>query len=123
METITHPTVLFVDDDNLIRELSTEIMTELKYNCLAAASGREAIAIYKEKWQSINFVILDMMMPEMTGDMVLEELIKINPDVKAIFCTGYAPDELKTKVRTHSCEILDKPTDFDVLNDKLRMML
>lgn len=123
METVTNPTILFVDDDDLVRELSYEMMTDFEYNCLTAAGGREALEIYKEKWQSINFVVLDMMMPEMTGDQVLEELKKINPDVKAIVCTGYAPEELKTRIHELGCEILSKPTDYDVLNEKLRMML
>lgn len=123
METITKPTILFVDDDYLIRKLSTEIMTDFDFNCLAAANGRQALEIYKEKWQEINIIVLDMMMPEMTGDQVLEELKKINPDVKAIVCTGFAPENLKARIHEFGCEILSKPTDYRTLNEKIRMMI
>lgn len=116
---IKKPTILVVDDDELIRELFVVYLSD--YTCLTAANGLEALKIYKE--QSIDVVILDIIMPGMTGDKVLIELQKINSNVKVIVCSGYTPENLRTKINNLGCEILEKPIDFNLLNKKILMLL
>lgn len=82
-------TVLVVDDETMIVEVLVDFLHSLGYQVETASSGEKAIELYQEKSQSIDMVILDMVMPEMDGGKVLQALLEINPDVKAILATGY----------------------------------
>jgi len=84
--------ILLVDDDELMRELGTELLLESGYRTIAAKDGPEAIAIYREQWEEIALVILDVAMPGMDGGEVYTHLKEINPDLKAFFCTGFIQD-------------------------------
>lgn len=81
-------TILVVDDDEIIRNLGRLILTSSGYQCLEAADGKEALRIYKEYGEKISLVLLDINMPEMDGLTCLKELLKLNPKVKALICTG-----------------------------------
>lgn len=85
-------TILLVDDEAPMREFTTDILEEDGYKVLTAADGFEAIEIYKSRSKEIVLVILDLLMPKMDGGQTFLELKKINENVKAIFCTGYASD-------------------------------
>ncbi|MGL1890654.1 MAG: PAS domain S-box protein [Spirochaetaceae bacterium] len=85
-------TVLVVDDENIVRLVSSQMLSELGYDVLVAAEGEECIDIYKEKESSIDLVILDMIMPKMNGKDVFYKLKSINPEVKIIICSGFSMD-------------------------------
>jgi len=87
-----HETVLVVDDEESMQELGRELLEEHGYNVLIASNGSEAVEIYRTKSQIIQLVILDLVMPGMDGGQTYIEMKKINPHVKAFFCTGYMPD-------------------------------
>jgi PAS domain S-box-containing protein len=85
-------TVLLVDDETDVRELGARILTNAGYTVLTAANGIEALDLYRKNKKQIALVILDLIMPEMGGDLCLEELLKIEPGVKVLVASGYAPD-------------------------------
>ncbi|MGD8386214.1 MAG: response regulator, partial [Desulfobacteraceae bacterium] len=82
-------TVLVVDDETMIVEVLVDFLHSLGYQVETASSGQKAIEVYQEIWQTIDLVILDMVMPEMDGGKALQALLEINPNVKAILATGY----------------------------------
>ena len=88
-------TLLVVDDEPYILEASTAILRELGYQVIPAGSGHQAIAIYKEQADGIDGVLLDMIMPDLSGRQVLAELKKINPAVKVIRSSGYSLDDME----------------------------
>jgi len=81
--------VLLVDDEVPILAYVSEMVQSLGYTVLTARSGREAIRLYMENHPGIDFVMLDMVMPEMDGEAVFKELREINPDVRVIVISGY----------------------------------
>ena len=83
-------TILVVDDEPMIRELAKRILERSGYSVLTAGSGKEGIEVYAEHKSDISLVILDLIMPEMGGKQCLEELLKINPLVKALIASGFA---------------------------------
>ncbi|MEJ2719202.1 MAG: response regulator [Deltaproteobacteria bacterium] len=83
-------TILLVDDEELIQELAKRILENSGYRVLTAGSGKQALEIYAEHRSEISLVILDLIMPEMGGKRCLDELLKINPDVKALIASGFA---------------------------------
>jgi CheY-like chemotaxis protein len=83
-------TLLIVDDDSSIRTVCGQILSGWGYRPIPAASGEEAIEIYRDKGDQISLVLLDLGMPGMGGWQCLSELRNINPRVKIIVVSGYA---------------------------------
>ena len=86
-------TILLVDDEDLVRELGERILTKSGYRVLTARNGREALDIYKQHQPDIALVILDLIMPEMSGKECLRELVKIDPQVRVIVSSGHSDSE------------------------------
>jgi PAS domain S-box-containing protein len=83
-------TILIVDDEELISSLAKKILEKVGYSVLTASSGKEALEIYSKHKTDIGLVILDLIMPEMSGEECLKELIKLNAQVKALIASGFA---------------------------------
>ena len=85
-------TVLVVDDEDIIRELLGEMLEELGFTVVSARDGREALAIYRMQWQEIDVVIVDMIMPGLSGREAFVEMKRINPSVSVILSTGFTKE-------------------------------
>ena len=83
-------TILLVDDEEAIRELGKDILARFGYTVLMASDGETALEIYRENKKEISLVILDIIMPGMGGRKCLEELLKINPELRIIIASGYS---------------------------------
>jgi PAS domain S-box-containing protein len=82
-------TVLVVDDEELVRKAATFTLQRYGYQVLAAASGREAIQIFRNSGQPVTLVLLDLTMPGMDGEEVLRELKLIEPAVRVLLSSGF----------------------------------
>jgi len=106
--------ILFVDDDDTIRELGGEMLKSLGYEPLVADSGAQALEIYSAQYKEIDMVILDMVMPDMSGGVVFDQLRGINPQVKVLLSSGYSVDGKATEILNRGCNgFIQKP--FKVL--------
>ncbi len=84
-----YETILVVDDEPEIRELTKEALQSLGYAVKSAVTGEEALEIFQAEDQAIDLVLLDLNMPGMGGYRCLEELIKIDSTVKVLIASGY----------------------------------
>jgi two-component system, cell cycle sensor histidine kinase and response regulator CckA len=117
-------TVLFVDDEAGIVDVSRLILQRLGYRVLTAQSGREAVEIYHERHAAIDLVILDMIMPGMSGSDTYNELKKIRPDVKVVLSSGYSINGQAKKILDRGCMgFIQKPFSMRDLSVKLRQIL
>lgn len=82
-------TILVIDDEEAIRDVGSQILGRFGYKVILASSGEEALKIYRKENARIDLVILDLIMPGMGGSKCLEELLKLNPQVKVIIASGY----------------------------------
>ncbi len=85
-----HETILLVDDEAIIIEVTSEILEELGYRVLIAENGEEAVRLYEANRDQVDLVILDMIMPGIGGAQVYEQLKRLNPDVSVILSSGYS---------------------------------
>jgi len=85
-------TILIIDDEKAILKFSEKALENAGYKVYATDNPREGLEIYKKRADKIALALLDMMMPDMDGEDVYRELIKINPKVKVIISSGYSPD-------------------------------
>jgi CheY-like chemotaxis protein len=116
--------ILFVDDDEVLQELGGEILNSLDYLPLIAKNGIEAIQQYKKNQDTIKLVILDMIMPKMSGAEIYNKLVEINPDVKVLLSSGYSIDGQASDIISRGCNgFIQKPFNRNELADKIKEIL
>lgn len=81
--------ILFVDDEEGLAKLWKQLLGKLGYRVTALTDPREALRVVAERPGAYELVISDIVMPEMRGDLLAEELLKIRPDLPIILCTGF----------------------------------
>lgn len=117
-------TVLLVDDEEIIRSVGTDLINELGMEVITAENGMQAIDIYKERADEIALILLDMIMPVMNGPDCYREIRKLNPDARIIICSGFAPEEMVSKLRLEGLDgFLQKPFRIDRLKSTLHSCL
>jgi two-component system, cell cycle sensor histidine kinase and response regulator CckA len=84
-------TVLIIDDDPLIIRTAQSILESHGYTVLGAEGGEEGLALYSEKREQVDLIVLDMSMPRMSGGDVLGELLQQGSETRVIVVSGYAP--------------------------------
>ncbi len=90
--------ILFVDDEEGLREVMKIQLEELGYSVHLAKNGNEALEIFKKKKDEIDLVLLDMVMPEMSGKETFHELKKIKHDVKVLLISGFNQEEKANEI-------------------------
>lgn len=110
-------TVLVVDDEAAILEITQNSLEAHGYHTIAAHDGVEAISLYMQHPQTINLVIMDMMMPSMDGSLAIRALKEINPEVRIVAVSGLSPSEFcLDETGTDALAFLPKPfTTKDLL--------
>lgn len=117
-------TILLVDDEKYIIDVGEMMLKGLGYSILTASSGRMAIDVFTEKKDSIDLVLLDLVMPDMGGEAVFHKIRKIKPDIKVMFASGhYVSDQAQTLLQTGSSDFLQKPFNIRQLSTKIRYLL
>jgi PAS domain S-box-containing protein len=113
-------TILLVDDEDIIIKVASEMLEALGYQVLNAKSGLESLEVYKKHREEIQMVILDMIMPQMDGKATLEELKKINSEVKILLSSGYSLNEKAKEILDMGCQgFIQKPFNTIELSQKL----
>ncbi len=117
-------TILLIDDEDLIIDVSQNILKLLGYNVLVANDGKEAMQTYKKNQDKIDMVILDMIMPGMNGGEVYNKMIEINPDIKVLLSSGYSLNEQSAEILERGCnDFIQKPFNMMDISEKIRKIL
>jgi two-component system cell cycle sensor histidine kinase/response regulator CckA len=117
-------TLLLVDDQEMVLETGKAMLGVLGYRVLTAAGGRKAVSLYRDQKERIDLVILDMIMPDMSGAETYEHLKDINPAVKAILSSGYSLNGEATHILTLGCNgFVQKPFTLQEISTKIREVL
>jgi two-component system cell cycle sensor histidine kinase/response regulator CckA len=109
-------TLLVVDDEPYILNVMEDILQELGYQVITAGSGNQALAVFEKEKERIDGVLLDMIMPDLSGRQVLEQMKKIRPGIKVILSSGYSLNGLGMEARGASGDgFIQKPYQIDQL--------
>lgn len=87
-------TILYVEDEDMIRDLAFEILKKSGYRVILARDGVEALDLIRESDNSIDLLISDVVMPRMSGPELAEAALKVSPDLRIFFVSGYSDDFL-----------------------------
>jgi len=119
-----HGVILVVDDDDYILQAVYVALESFGYSVLLANSGAAAIEIFEERSEQIDLVLLDMLMPGMSGEETFRALRAIRPDVKVLLSTGFAPDEAAQRFTDEGLAgFLRKPYDPNQLAGEVQQIL
>ncbi len=117
-------TVLFVDDEEIVRETGMQMLERVGYDVLTAESGKKALEIFKKRHEDIDLVLLDLVMPEMNGGAVFDMIREINSDAKVLLSSGYSLDGDAQKIMERGCNgFIQKPFNIKGLSQKLSDIL
>jgi two-component system cell cycle sensor histidine kinase/response regulator CckA len=90
--------ILLVDDEEMIRKMTSAFLEQAGYRVITAPDGASAISIFQEYQSEISVVLMDLMMPGMSGVETLEQLQRVAPQIKVIVCSGLRTIQRETEV-------------------------
>ena len=116
-------TVLVVEDEEALRCVVVDLLTELGYCVLSAANGKEALTLVQRSGV-IDLLVTDVVMPEMTGPELAAKVLESRPNLKVIFVSGYADSRLAALESFKPETVLvHKPFSIKILTAKMRELL
>jgi two-component system cell cycle sensor histidine kinase/response regulator CckA len=117
-------TILLVDDELAVLEVTARMIERLGYTVVMAASGREALTLFRQNPGRFRLVILDMVMPEMGGGELFDELKRVHPGVRALLASGYSMQGQAREIINRGCTgFIQKPFTMEDLSLKLNAVL
>ena len=117
-------TVLLVDDEETVLDVGVKMLENLGYTVLEAKGGSEAVEVYNEKKDGVDMVILDMIMPEMSGEKTYDKIKEINSKVKVLLSSGYSIEGQAEEILKRGCDgFIQKPFSVRELSGKIREVL
>jgi len=90
--------ILLADDEKEILDMSATILEGLGYRVLRARNGREAVELFELQPESVNLLLLDVVMPVMGGDEAARRIRALRPDIPVIFCSGYSSEMIHDEI-------------------------
>jgi CheY-like chemotaxis protein len=116
--------ILIVDDENMIIEVGMQMLKVLGYEATSASSGSEAVEIFRKSPDRFDLIILDMIMPGMSGGETFDAFKLIDSEVRVVLSSGYSLDEKANAILARGClGFLQKPFDLRTLSEKIRDVL
>lgn len=116
--------ILVVDDEELVRELAKGVLAGTGVIVHEAKNGEEAVEIFRQKADTIEAVFLDVIMPGMKGDVVLQKIREINKKIRVIIASGFMNESQRAKLKEQSIDaFLDKPfTDEKIVETVIEVL-
>ena len=117
-------TVLLVEDEDMVRNVTSLLLESLGYRVLKAANGQQALRLFETTPEKIALLMTDMVMPDVTGQEVAETLLGRDPGLAVIFQSGHTDDVMvRQGILDTQVAFLKKPFSREVLSRKVREVL
>ena len=116
--------ILLVEDEDMVSDVTKRILERSGYTVLTAANGKEALNLYEKERDIVSLVIIDLIMPEMGGKQCIEELRKIDSDLKILVTSGYPVDgPTKEAIESAAADFVGKPYNMKEILRAVRDIL
>ena len=117
-------TILLVDDEEMVADIGKDLLEKLGYTVLVAAGGAEAIKLFQRHRDTVDLVILDMIMPDMSGGETFSRMRAIKPNAKILLSSGYSLDQRASAIMKQGCNgFIQKPFNLKKISHKIREIL
>jgi len=116
--------VLVVDDEEGVRLVTSHMLKTLGFEVIEAADGQAAVATFREQSDKIVAVVLDLTMPQLSGEEALREIRRLRPDAPVLLMSGFSePDAIQRSWAHGASDFLAKPFKPEELREKIRAIL
>jgi PAS domain S-box-containing protein len=113
-------TVLLVDDEKIVAQTGAAMLEKIGFEVLVACSAEAALETFAAHRETVELVLLDMVMPGASGEEIFRELKAIEPRVKIILCSGYSIHGEASRIMAQGCDgFLQKPFSLEKLSAKI----
>jgi two-component system cell cycle sensor histidine kinase/response regulator CckA len=117
-------TILLVDDETMVADITGQLLEKLGYRILTAYSGEQALSIFQAQPSHIDLVVLDIVMPGMGGAETFERLRELNPRLNVLLASGYSLNgQAERLLMRGRCDFIQKPFDITTLSHKIRSVI
>ncbi|QXI14443.1 response regulator [Pseudomonas zeae] len=113
------PTILVVEDDNIVRMLIVDVLEELEFKVLEADGSEQALEVLQDATKEVDLMMTDVGLPGMDGRELAGEARKLRPALPILFASGYA-ENIDAPADMH---VIGKPFSIDQLRDKVKSIL
>ncbi len=119
-----HETILLVDDEPMVLEVSRELLQRLGYTVFTADSGQAALDLLAQPQASFDLVILDMIMPGLSGAELFDGIRRLKPNQPVLLASGYSQEGEAKSILERGCDgFIQKPFDLALLSRRIREIL
>ena len=116
--------ILFIDDEKALVDLGRQMLERLGYKVVCRTSSIEALELFKSRPDRFDLVITDMTMPNLTGDKLTRQIMRIRADIPVILCTGFSEQISEKSAKDMGIrEFILKPLVMDKLARTVRSVL
>ena len=116
--------VLLVDDEVIVCNMAAQMLRGLGYHVTACSDGADALETYRKEWEDIDVVVLDMVMPELSGAETFRAMKNINPDLKVVIASGFSiAGEAQELLDEGARSFIQKPFLVSELSDHITKAL
>ena len=116
--------ILLIDDEEMVLDVGSQLLSRLGYSVLTATSGAEAIDLYEVHKDQVQLIILDLCMPDMDGKQTYLYLKGLNPCIKVLLTTGLSMDGPAKEMLACGCDgFIQKPYRMSELSTKVSEIL
>ena len=117
-------TILLVDDEEMIADIGKRMLEKLGYRVLLAESGKSALIVYEDHRDSIDLIILDMIMPGMGGSETFDRLKAMEPSIRVLLSSGYSLNGQASQIMKRGCNgFIQKPFNIEQISKTIRNIL
>jgi signal transduction histidine kinase/CheY-like chemotaxis protein len=117
-------TILLVDDEDVVLSVGHQMLDKLGYTVLPARSGGNALKLFAQHQGRIDLVILDMVMPDMSGGDVFDKIREMQPDMRVLLASGYNREGKAEEILTRGCcGFIQKPFSITTLGETVSAIL
>ncbi len=116
--------ILLVDDEDMILEVGSAMLESIGYKVIQARGGKAGIEEFRKRHFEIDLVILDMIMPDLSGREVFVRMKDLDPKVRVILASGYNMDEQAKEILQNGCRgFIQKPYSINGLSEKVKEVI
>ncbi|OGT98054.1 MAG: hypothetical protein A2079_06060 [Geobacteraceae bacterium GWC2_48_7] len=117
-------TILLVEDDESVRQMTTSMLEKVGYDVLVAESSQAAVRLCEDRNVHIDIVLSDIIMPGMNGKDMMDKITSIRPGIKTLYTSGYSSEIISRQgLIEGNMHFIQKPFSLKVLNEKIKEVL
>ncbi len=117
-------TILIIDDEEDVRDVTKTMLETMKFKVHTASNGHDGVKFFQKNHRKIDVILIDMTMPDMSGEDVFKKVLKISSDVSVIISSGYSEHDVKQRfAKRDMASFIHKPYQMKTLIDKVSTIM